>query len=144
MSAPIDAVLSRLSAKPTGTDRWRAVCPVCGERNQSTLSIGLSDSGAVLLRCFKSECAVDLIVGALSLEMGDLFPPKQHPGHGGAPQRRRMLSAQQALDLLVSESLIVFVVAHDVHRDRQVSDEDWLRLRDACARIQALGSEVLA
>ena len=133
-----------MDAKPTGTDRWRAACPVCGERNQSTLSIGLADSGAVLLKCFKSECAVDLIAGALGLSMEDLFPPKAQPGHGGAPQRRRMLTAQQALDLLVSESLVVFVVAHDVHRDRQISDEDWLRLRDACARIQTLGSEVLA
>ncbi len=142
MSAPIETLLSRVDAKPTGTDRWRAACPVCGGRNQSTMSIGVGDNGAALLRCFKSECAVDQIAGALGLELSDLFPPKD--SHARPLERRRMLTARQALDLLVAESLVVFVVASDVHRARQVSDADWLRLSDACARIQALGQEVLA
>ncbi len=61
-----DAVLARLdSPRPTGRDRWRAACPVCGERNRSTLSIGIGDSGAVLLKCFKSGCGPDEIAAAL-------------------------------------------------------------------------------
>lgn len=142
MSAPVDAVLSRLDAKPTGTDRWRAACPVCGERNQSTLSIGVGDNGAVLMRCFKAGCAVEQIAGALGLDLADLFPPKD--SHARPLERRRMLSARQALDLLVSETLVIYVIATDMHRQRAVSDDDFDRLQVAATRIQALGREVLA
>lgn len=141
MSGPVDAVLSRLDAKPTSTDRWRAACPVCGERNQSTLSIGVGDNGAVLMRCFKSGCAVDQIAGALGLELSDLFPPKD--SHARPLERRRMLTARQALDLLLSESLVIFVIGADMHRQRTVSAADFDRLQTAAARIQALGREVL-
>lgn len=140
MSAPIDMVLSRVDAKPTGTDRWRCACPAHGGTNKSTLSIGVADNGAVLLRCWHG-CSIEQIVGALGIEVHDLFPPKD--SHARPLKRRSMLTARQALDLLVSESLVVFVVANDVHRDRQVSDADWLRLRDAAARIQTIGQEVM-
>lgn len=136
---PVDSVIDRLDARPTGADRWRAACPVCGERNKSTLSIGVGDNGAVLLKCFKSECSPDQIVSALGLELSDLFPPKD--SRAGPLKRRSMLSAKQALDLLMRESLVVFVVASDVHRERQISETDWCRLRDAAAAIQKLGQE---
>lgn len=141
--SPIDIVLNRLpdGARPYGRDRWRCACPAHGGTNRSTLSIGVADNGAVLLRCWQG-CSIEQIVGALGLDVGDLFPPKDT--HAQPLKRRSMLTARQALDLLQAESLVVFVVASDVHRERQVSDANWLRLRDAAARIQALGQEVYA
>jgi hypothetical protein len=143
MSMPLDLVLSRLAPfklHQNGRDRWRACCPAHGGSNPSVLSVGIGDNGAVLMRCFHG-CAVDAIAGALGLELSDLFPTKD--SHARPLERRRMLSARQALDLLVSESLVVFVVGADMHRQRTVSDADFDRLQVATARIQALGQEVL-
>jgi hypothetical protein len=146
MTAPIDAVLARLDGyklRENGRDRWRACCPAHGGSNPSALSVGIADNGSVLLRCWQG-CSIEQIVGALGLDVVDLFPPRQQAGDGGgALQRRRMLTARQALDLLVSESLVVYVIATDVHRQRTVSDADFDRLQVAAARIQALGNEVL-
>lgn len=142
MSAPIDLVLTRLpDARPTGIERWRCACPAHGGTNKSTLSIGVGDNGAVLLRCW-SGCSIEQITSALGLAVEDLFPPKEV--HAGPLKRRRMLTAQQALDLLESEALIVYVVATDVRRRRSVSEADFERLQVAAARIQKLGREVMA
>jgi hypothetical protein len=70
----VDLLLSRLDQpRANGRDRWRCACPVCGEKNRSTLSIGVGDSGAVLVRCWKSGCGPDEIVAAVGLEIEDLF-----------------------------------------------------------------------
>jgi hypothetical protein len=80
MSGPVDTVLARLEPyrlNATGKDRWRAICPVCGERNPNTLSIGVGANDAVLLKCFKQGCSPEVIANALGLEITDLFPPWQ-------------------------------------------------------------------
>ena len=83
---PIDTVLGRLpDAKQTAPGRWRTACPACGGRSQSTLSVGEGDTGAVLLKCFKSGCDPHTIATALGLDIADLFP--QRPD--SAPLKRR-------------------------------------------------------
>lgn len=141
MSAPFDLVCARL--EPFGLrlfgDRGRASCPVCGGKNKSTLSIGVTHEGAVLLKCWKTECAIEAIAAALNLQVGDLFPPKE----SSAPplKRRRMLTAQQALDLLDAEAGIVAVVASDIGQGRAISDTDRQRVLKAAARITLLREE---
>ena len=140
MSA-IDQLLARLDApKPTGRDRWRAACPVCGERNRSTLSVGVGDSGAVLLRCFKSGCGPDEIAAALGLELSDLFPPKE--SHAGPMQRRRLLSAGQALGLLGDESQLIALCAANIGHGVTLTDDDRARCLTAAGRIAYLRDEV--
>lgn len=147
-ASPIDFVLLRLEGyklRENGRDRWRACCPAHGGKNPSVLSIGVGDSGAVVLRCWQG-CTVEQVVGALGLELHDLFPPKP-PGSGGGTspmKRRRLLTAGQALDLLHAEALVVFVVACDMRDGRPVSDVDHDRLVDAVARVQAMAEEVYA
>lgn len=138
----IDAIVNALDARPTGRDRWRAACPVCGGANRSTLSIGLGDSGAVLLRCWKSECDAEQIAQAAGLQIGDLFPPRE--SFGKPARRRRLVSATQALDLLQREALVVFAVACDMQQRRAISSADFDRLASAASHIQALGAEVYA
>lgn len=139
---PIDMVLSRLpDARPTGRERWRCACPVCGGHNRSTMSVGVGDTGTVLLKCFKSGCDAERIVGALGLDIGDLFPDRGEPGHGSGPAKRRLLSAQQALDLLDAESLFVLVAAEGMAQGIALGDADRERLATAAQRIGALRKE---
>lgn len=146
--SPIDAVLDRLSGhrlRENTPGRWRAVCPVCGEKNASTLSVGEADSGAVLLRCFKQGCSVDAIARALGLEMEDLFPPRPVPGGGTNPmRRRRLISAGQALDLLHDELTLTVVCASDLARGEPVDEATRQRLIQAAARVAMLRDEVRA
>lgn len=141
---PISLVLSRLDGyklRENGRDRWRACCPGHAGTNPSALSIGVGDNGMVLLRCWKG-CSIEQITAGLGLETADLFPPKD--SHAGPLKRRSLLTARQALDLLVSQSLIVYVIGCDMHRNRTVSDADFDRLKQAAADIQSLGREVMA
>jgi len=137
---PIDAVLSRLpDARKTAADRWRAACPNCGESNCSTLSIGVGDSGAVLLKCFKSGCGPDVIAAALGLELTDLFPSRE----SWAPPlaRRRMLSDRQALDLLHGEAQLVGLCAANIGHGVALTDADRARVLRAAGRIAHLRDE---
>lgn len=140
-----DALLGALQGyklRLVAPDRWRAICPVCGERNPNTLSIGLTAEGAVLLRCFKSECDVERIVGALGLEIGDLFPPRE--SHAAPPRRRRLLTAGQALDLLNDEAQLVAVCAANIGNSVELTDTDRARVLQAAGRIGYLVAEVHA
>jgi hypothetical protein len=143
---PIEIVLQRLEPyglRASGRDRWRSRCPGHDGDNVTALSIGVSDTGAVLLRCWRG-CDAEQVAHALGLDLHDLFPPRLDTGqHGAGPvRRRRLLTAQQALDLLAAESQIVFVVASDIHRERAVSEADFERLGISVARIGELAEEV--
>lgn len=145
MTAPIDAVLSRLEGhklRSTGQGRWRACCPVCGERNPSTLFIGGTPEGVVLLKCFKSGCSVDAICASVGLEVTDLFPPRE--SHFGPLQRRRLLSAGQALDLLHDEAQLIALCGSNIAHGVELTDDDRERCLTAAGRIAFLRNEVAA
>lgn len=140
MSA-LELVLSRLaSPRQQGPDRWRAACPACGGRNRSTLSVGARDTGAVLLKCWKEGCGPETIAAALGLQVEDLFPPRE--ATGSSPRRRRLLSAQQALELLDAEANLVFTAAGNIAAGLALDDEDLSRVTQARARIGYLLDEV--
>lgn len=146
MSEPIDLVLERVEARPNGRDRWRCACPVCGERNRSTLSIGVGESGAVLLRCFKSECSVEQIVGALGLDLSDLFPQQPDASGAGSPplKRRRLITAAQALDLLDGEMTLAMVCASEMAQGKTIDEATRQRLMQGAARVSMLRDEAHA
>ncbi|MBU6994035.1 hypothetical protein [Ferrovum myxofaciens] len=58
----------------TGPGKWLACCPAHDDRSPS-LAIREADDGRILVHCF-SGCSVQEIVGALGLELSDLFPPR--------------------------------------------------------------------
>ncbi len=141
-----DLVLGRLpDARPTGRDRWRCACPVCGAKNRSTLSVGIGDQGQVLLKCFKSGCGPDQIVQALGLELADLFPDRGDPGSGIGPmRRRRLITAGQALDMLDAEAFFAMVAAENLAQGIPLDDSDRARLALAAKRIETLRDEVMS
>ncbi len=141
---PLEIVLDRLSAyglRQNGADRWRACCPSHNGGNRSALSIGLGHEGQVLLRCWQG-CDVEAVAGALGLELTDLFPPRE--SSAGRPQRRRLLTAGQALGLLADESNLVAVAASTVAHGIALSDADRARVLQAAGRIAYLRQEVSA
>jgi hypothetical protein len=142
---PIDTVLARLNdPKPTGRDRWRSICPSCGGSNASALSVGIGHDDAVLLRCFKG-CDASQVIGAMSLEMADLFPRTVGPGCGRPPLKRRaMLSARQAIDLIEFECLLVWTAAFNLANGHSLTADDLSRLATAALRIQSVIDEVRA
>ena len=55
-----------------------------------------------------------------------------------------MMTAQQALDLLEAESLVLLVVASDVRSGKPVSESDWQRFVEAIGAVGHLRAEVYA
>lgn len=49
----------------------RAVCPACGTKNWTKLSLGLTSDGRILLNCF-AGCTVIQIVEAVGMTVADL------------------------------------------------------------------------
>ena len=140
---PIDVVLARLdNPKANGRDRWRSICPSCGGSNASALSVGIGHDDAVLLQCFKG-CDVAQVVGAMGLEMADLFPRVEGSGRGRSPLKRRaMLSARQAIDLIEFECLLVWTAAANLANGYALTPSDRERLATAGWRIQSVIDEV--
>ena len=74
----IDALLSRLEkVRNTGPDSWSACCPAHDDKGPS-LSIRDAD-GKLLIHCF-AGCSVHDVVGAVGLDIADLFPPRESDG----------------------------------------------------------------
>ena len=135
MSRPVDRVLERLpDAKPSGRDRWRTWCRACGG-NTSALSIGLGADDTVLLKCWKG-CSVEEVLGAIGLEMHDLFPERLT---GSPPMRRRgLLSAVQALNLLHDEVQLIALAGSNIAHGVELTDADRDRVLQAAGRIAYL------
>jgi hypothetical protein len=146
-TAAIDLVLQRLEGfklRENGRDRWRACCPAHGGSNPSALSIGIGQDDAVLLKCWHG-CSADQVAQALCLELSDLFPPRQQPGAGNGPlKRRRLITAGQALDLLDQEMTLALVCASDMARGVALDEPTRERLLKGAARVALLRDEVRA
>ena len=82
-----DVLLSLLDkVRSRGPGQWSARCPAHDDDGPS-LSIKETPDGVVLVRCF-AGCSVDEVVGAVGLDLADLFPPRE--SHGAPLQRRRL------------------------------------------------------
>jgi hypothetical protein len=147
MTDHVAALLSRLEPyrlREYGHDRWRACCPAHGGNNPTALSVGIGDGGTVLLRCWHG-CTVEQVVGALRLDLHDLFPPKPEPGGGRGPiKRRRMLTDREALDLLHDEMYLCIAVEYRLARDEPLDEPTRERLLQGAARVVMLRDEVRA
>lgn len=143
MTAPIDAVLSRLEkVRERQARQWSARCPVHEDKTPS-LSVRETPEGSVLLHCFARQCSAHEITAAMGLDMSDLFLPKQRTGR--EPKRlARSIAPSQALEVLAAEAMFIFVVASDMHHGKAVTPETFARLKQAVARVLEINDLVKA
>lgn len=133
---PIDNVLSRVEkARQRQPGQWSARCPAHADKGPS-LSVRETPDGSVLLHCF-AGCEVGEIVGAMGLELHDLFPPRDRPTN--APKKiANLLTTGQALELLASEALFVAVAIGNYFHGVTLTQVDIDRLTTAAGRITLL------
>jgi hypothetical protein len=132
-----ETLLSKLAkVKPTGKHRWQACCPAHDDKSPSMV-VTEADDGRVLVHCF-AGCGVDEIVGAVGLELSDLFPPRETH----ARPDRKPWRASDLIALAAHESLIVALAASWVAQGKALSDIDRSRLQSAAARLQGIHSAV--
>lgn len=104
----ITDLLSKLDkVRQTGSNTWTACCPAHKDRSAS-LSIRDAD-GKVLLHCF-AGCSVAEVIGAIGMELSDLFPPKD----SASGPVRNPFPATDALRAIAFESLVVVAAAKAV------------------------------
>lgn len=129
-----EAILDRLNkARLTAPGKWLARCPAHDDGKPS-LSILERGDGSVLLYCF-AGCSVDEIVGAVGLEMRDLFPPPDHQRARPSGRWSSKWRAEDLLHLLDREALIILIVAADKVRDGSVTEADMQRLARARTNV---------
>ncbi|MEO5811995.1 MAG: hypothetical protein ABIU96_02445 [Rhodanobacter sp.] len=143
---PIDRLLPLLQhVHPYGTG-FRSDCPNGHDHARGSLAITEGDDGAVLLHCFACNDTRG-ILGALGLELADLFPESIRDS---SPEARK--SAQEAfkrngwgaaLGVLEREATVVEIAAHDLADGKPLDNADHERLLLACERIHG-AREVLA
>ncbi|MEY2334272.1 hypothetical protein [Acidithiobacillus ferrianus] len=132
---PIDRVLHRLDkVKRTAPDKWIACCPAHDDKRPS-LSVKQADDGKVLLIC-RSGCGVAEIVGALNLEMSDLFPGDRRSlkDHGTGPMRRPF-DYRDCLTGIAHEATVARLIIEAVNRGEAMDAESLDRLALAEERI---------
>jgi hypothetical protein len=116
-----------------GEGRWRAPCPACSGK-RGTLAITETSEGKVLIHCFRNECAIADIVGAVGLDLSDLFPPCDEGVHASKPVKRRF-NAAQVLGAINLELLEVLVIVGAILRRGSVTPTEYARLLLSVRRV---------
>lgn len=130
-----DTLLAKLDkVKRAGPDRYQARCPAHNDKGPS-LAIRESESGAVLVHCF-AGCSVHEVLGAVGMEMVDLFPPQKSASQF-ARSERRPFPAADILRCIAFEALVVATAATAQLSGHPLSPIDRERLILAVSRIQA-------
>ena len=133
-----ESLLMRLEGvRQRSSGQWSAKCPAHEDKSPS-LSIKETPDGRILLHCY-GACQVRDVLGALGLDMEDLFPTKSDRS---PLSPRRMLTAGQALELLHDESLLVATAAGNVSNGIRLTPADRKRLFTAAGRIAYLRSQL--
>lgn len=133
--APIDKVLTALDkVKSTGPGKWLALCPAHDDKRPS-LSVREADDHKVLVHCH-AGCAVHDILGAINLELSDLFPGDRRSltEHGTGPMRRPF-DYRDALTGISTEAITVRFIAGALARGETLDDSAINRLALAEQRI---------
>ena len=129
----IDSLLSRVKGlKKTSSATWMCKCPSHQDRLPS-LSIRLAEDGRVLVNCF-GGCSVDDVLGAVGLEMTDLFDDGPLY-HRAKPLKGAKVFPRDVLKLLRTEIMIVAISSFDLRKGKALNAVDQARLQLAYERI---------
>jgi hypothetical protein len=129
---PVDNLLQKLEKVKGRNGSWTARCPAHDDKGPS-LAIKAAEDGRVLLHCF-AGCDVHSVVGAVGLDIGDLFPPKDFPVEG-KPAIKPAFYASDLMRIIGFEALVVQIVAFDIANNKPISEETRERMLTAYQRI---------
>jgi hypothetical protein len=134
---PVEMLLSRLQKVKGRNGSWTACCPAHEDKGPS-LAVREADDGRVLLHCF-AGCPTVNVLGAVGMDMSDLFPPdekrKNYPVDG-KPRMKPAFYASDLIRILSFEALVVNICAYDMSVGKPLKEEDRERLKVAQQRIE--------
>lgn len=128
----VEQILSKLQKVRGKAPRWMACCPAHDDGNPS-LTIREESSGTILIHCF-AGCDYREVLDAIGLTPDDLFP---EPLGDRIPPVRKPFNANDVLECLSVESMIVLVYANEFLAGKQITEQDRERLVTAVSRIEA-------
>jgi len=129
---PVENLLQRLEKVKGRNGSWTARCPAHDDKGPS-LAIKAADDGRVLLHCF-AGCDVHSVVGAVGMDISDLFPPNDFPVEG-KPAIKPAFYASDLMRIIGFEALVVQIVAFDIANNKPISEETRERMLTAYQRI---------
>ena len=138
--SPAELLLSRLdNVTPTGRG-WRANCPN-GHSARGSLSVNVSDDGALLVTCFACHDTPG-ILGAVGLTLADLYPRRLSHEMTATERRQFRQQAREtqvvaAVGVLAREATVVQAAASQLRQGQPLSDADSERLDLAASRALA-------
>jgi hypothetical protein len=134
---PVENLLQRLEKVKGRNGSWTARCPAHADKGPS-LAVREADDGRILVHCF-AGCETANVLGAVGLDMTDLFPPdekrKDYPVTG-KPSMKPAFYASDLMRIIAFEALVVQIVAFDISEGKKISENDRQRMKVACERIE--------
>ena len=134
---PVENLLQRLEKVKGRNGSWTARCPAHQDKGPS-LAVREADDGRILVHCF-AGCETANVLGAVGLDMTDLFPPdekrKDYPVTG-KPSMKPAFYASDLMRIISFEALVVQIVAFDISQGKKISESDRERMKVAYERIE--------
>ena len=112
-----------------------ARCPAHADRSPS-LSVRETPEGSLLLHCF-SGCGAADVVGAVGLELKDLFPEQPEHHKPRIRDYRHVHAAGEALKSLATEATVLQIAADHLAGGGTLGQSDRERLAQAADRIRS-------
>jgi hypothetical protein len=125
----IENILTRLEKVKGRNGAYTACCPAHTDKSPS-LAIRELEDGRILMKCF-ANCSVQEIMGAIGMDIGDLFPNVNKD----LPPVKRKYYATDLLRVIEFEAWVVSVAAYTMSQGLQLSEEDRTRMKVAQTRI---------
>jgi hypothetical protein len=130
-----EQLLSRLDKVKGRNGSYTACCPAHSDGSPS-LAVRLADDGRVLLHCF-AGCDIDEVLGAIGMEMSDLFPETDRYDHSKPSKPvKPAFYATDLLRIIAFEAVVVSIADYDMSRGKQLGEKDMERMKVAFERIQ--------
>jgi hypothetical protein len=132
-------LLARLDGVQGRGPRWRAICPAHESKHRTrTLAIFEADDGRLLVKCH-AGCDIAAIMGAVGLDLSDLFPPREALGDEQSRRGpRKPWSARDVVRALEAEAMVAWVLLADMAAGRPITAGDRKRAgvaADRCAHL---------
>jgi hypothetical protein len=133
---PVENLISRLDKVKGRNGSWTARCPAHADKGPS-LAVREGEDGRVLLHCF-AGCQTANVLGAIGMDMTDLFPPdekRRDYAVTGKPSMKPAFFASDLMRIIHFEALVVQIVAFDIANGKTPNQETRGRMLTAYQRI---------